>query len=44
MGPVLAALAGAEREPIQDLLGRLRPANPDDDTCVLGLRQKPPPA
>jgi hypothetical protein len=42
LGPVLAALAGAEREPIQDLLGRLRPANPDDDTCVLGLRQQPP--
>jgi hypothetical protein len=25
-----------------DLLARLRPANPDDDTCVLGLRQQPP--
>ena len=39
--PVLAALAGAEREPVADLLDRLRPANLDDDTCVLGLRQLP---
>jgi serine phosphatase RsbU (regulator of sigma subunit) len=39
--PVLAALAGAEREPVADLLDRLHPANPDDDTCVLGLRQLP---
>ncbi|HEU5109101.1 MAG TPA: SpoIIE family protein phosphatase, partial [Micromonosporaceae bacterium] len=40
-GPVLAALAGAEREPVTDLLARLRPANPDDDTCVLALRRLP---
>jgi hypothetical protein len=42
INPVLAALAGAEREPVADLLDRLRPANLDDDTCVLGLRQLPP--
>jgi hypothetical protein len=42
--PVLAALDGAEREPVQALLDRLRPANPDDDTCVLVARRAGPPA
>jgi PAS domain-containing protein len=41
--PVLAALTGAEREPVEALLDRLRPANPDDDTCVLVLRRAEPP-
>jgi PAS domain-containing protein len=41
INPVLAAVAGAEREPVADLLDRLHPANLDDDTCVLGLRQLP---
>jgi PAS domain-containing protein len=41
INPVLAALAGAEREPVADLLDRLYPANLDDDTCVLALRQLP---
>ncbi|HYN96203.1 MAG TPA: SpoIIE family protein phosphatase, partial [Pilimelia sp.] len=35
---VLAALAGADREPVDALLARLRPANVDDDTCALALR------
>jgi serine phosphatase RsbU (regulator of sigma subunit) len=33
-----AAIAGSPRQPLAALLGRLRPANPDDDTCVLAVR------
>ncbi|MEV4641427.1 SpoIIE family protein phosphatase [Actinoplanes sp. NPDC049548] len=45
LAPVLAALsrltAGAEPPPLQDLLGELRRANPDDDTCLLAVRRHP---
>jgi PAS domain-containing protein len=41
LGPILATLATAEGYPVDALLDRLHPANPDDDTCVLGLHLLP---
>lgn len=38
LGPVLRAVAGGAELPLDELLARLQPANPDDDTCVLALR------
>ena len=34
--------AGDSPQPLCDLLGELRRANPDDDTCVLAARRLPP--
>jgi PAS domain-containing protein len=39
--PILATLSSAEGYPVDALLERLRPANPDDDMCVLGLHLLP---
>jgi serine phosphatase RsbU (regulator of sigma subunit)/PAS domain-containing protein len=44
LAPLLSTLAGAEHEPLDALLNRLQPANPDDDTCVLVMRPLPAPA
>jgi serine phosphatase RsbU (regulator of sigma subunit) len=41
LAPLLATVAGGDREPVDALLNRLQPANPDDDTCVLVLRPLP---
>lgn len=38
LGPVRRAVAGAAELPLDAVLARLQPANPDDDTCVLALR------
>jgi serine phosphatase RsbU (regulator of sigma subunit) len=41
LAPLLTAVAGSGSEPLEAMLDRLRPANPDDDTCVLVLRPVP---
>jgi len=41
LDPLLATVAGGDRESVDSLLRRLQPANPDDDTCVLVLRPLP---
>ena len=33
-----AAVAASPRQPLAELLSRLRQANPDDDTCILAVR------
>ncbi|HEY6596191.1 MAG TPA: SpoIIE family protein phosphatase [Asanoa sp.] len=40
LGPALRALDGAAGVALDELLARLRPANPGDDTCVLALRPR----
>jgi serine phosphatase RsbU (regulator of sigma subunit) len=32
------AVAAAPRQPLAELVNRLRQANPDDDTCILAVR------
>jgi serine phosphatase RsbU (regulator of sigma subunit) len=48
LAPVLATLneisGKGGRQPLADLLARLRRANPDDDTCILAARPLPHPA
>jgi hypothetical protein len=41
LGPVLRIMADAAAQPLDELLSRLQPANPDDDTCALALRAVP---
>ncbi|GAA4673642.1 PP2C family protein-serine/threonine phosphatase [Phytohabitans rumicis] len=41
LGPLLRTVNGSAELPLQELLARLEPANPDDDTCVLALRAVP---
>jgi serine phosphatase RsbU (regulator of sigma subunit) len=38
LGPLLGALRGTGALAVDQLLARLQPANPADDTCVLALR------
>jgi hypothetical protein len=40
LGPSLGAVDGAAGVDPAELLARLRPANPGDDTCVLALRPR----
>jgi serine phosphatase RsbU (regulator of sigma subunit) len=40
LGPALRSLEGAGELALDDLLARLQPANPGDDTCVLALRPR----
>ncbi|GAA2899572.1 hypothetical protein Acy02nite_60750 [Actinoplanes cyaneus] len=48
LAPVIATLndisASGSRQPLADLLSRLRRANPDDDTCILAVRNHTPEA
>jgi serine phosphatase RsbU (regulator of sigma subunit) len=41
LGPLLRSLAGTGQLPLDELIERLQPANPGDDTCVLALRLPP---
>ncbi|MFI7599396.1 SpoIIE family protein phosphatase [Actinoplanes sp. NPDC049681] len=45
LAPVIATLndiaISSSRQPLADLLARLRRANPDDDTCILAVRHHP---
>ncbi|BCJ46801.1 hypothetical protein GCM10010168_36770 [Actinoplanes ianthinogenes] len=38
IGAVDAAVRAAPQQPLAELVGRLRRANPDDDTCILAVR------
>jgi serine phosphatase RsbU (regulator of sigma subunit)/PAS domain-containing protein len=38
LAPVIEAVDGGGAVGLDELLERLQPANPDDDTCILGLR------
>ena len=46
LAPVVAALnaisTSGTRQPLADLLSRLRRANPDDDTCIVAVRHHEP--
>ncbi|WP_089246912.1 GAF domain-containing SpoIIE family protein phosphatase [Asanoa hainanensis] len=41
LGPLLRGVTGTGHLPVDELIGRLQPANPGDDTCVVALRLRP---